>query len=79
MIGIGIRIAITQRQKHPPKKNQNKTVVGGIYVMDKISCRSCKTWMCLNYPDSAENQLTPGKQTAESPEGRKKSQWRNLF
>lgn len=44
-------------------------------------CEWCQTpfqtWTCVNYADSAENQLTPGQQTAESPEGRKENQWRN--
>lgn len=67
MIGIETRIGITQRQK-------KKKVVGLDAMKSLVGLTSCKTWMFLNYADSAKNQLTPGKQTAESPEGRKENQ-----
>ena len=39
-----------------------------------VGLKSYETWVCLKYADSVQNQLTPGKQTAESPEGRKENQ-----
>lgn len=66
--------------KAPLPKRKKQWLVGyKRWIKSLVGLTSCETWMCLNYADSAENQLTPGKQTAESPEGRKKSQWRNLF